>query len=144
MARGLVTGVAGRLRAARPSPVPADGRSANVSRGYAAIINWRQRISDLLRTSRYLVRQPDLLQEFYYRSEPDILAFRPAEHRVSIARIKSAESYQFRAASSLGINLIHARRDLSSGSPITVVIPIEPQRRNFAGLAVFLECADQR
>ena len=48
MARGLVTGVAGRLRAAHPSPVPADGRSANVSRGYAAAINCRQRIADLL------------------------------------------------------------------------------------------------
>src|SRR3989337_1808097 len=50
MARGLVTGGAGRLRAARASPVPADGRSAKVSRGYAAASYRRQRIADLLLT----------------------------------------------------------------------------------------------
>jgi len=36
MARGHVTGKAGRLRAARLAPVPANGRSANESRGHAA------------------------------------------------------------------------------------------------------------
>jgi len=34
-ARGLVSGVATRLRVARPAPAPADGRSANVSQGRA-------------------------------------------------------------------------------------------------------------
>ena len=36
MARGPVTGEAGRLRVARLAPVPANGRSANESRGHAA------------------------------------------------------------------------------------------------------------
>jgi len=40
MARGPVTGEAGRLRAARLAPVPANGRSANESRGHAAVTYW--------------------------------------------------------------------------------------------------------
>ena len=36
MARGPVTGEAGRLRVARLAPVPANGRSANESRRHAA------------------------------------------------------------------------------------------------------------
>ena len=53
MARGPVTGKAGRLRVARLAPVPANGRSANESRGHAAIINGRQRIADLLLFAKY-------------------------------------------------------------------------------------------
>src|SRR5882762_2150125 len=90
-------------------------------------------------TSGLFIRQPDLLQKLHYRSEPDFPAFTPGKHRVSIARIKSAESDQFCAASGLSISLVHASRDFCSGSPITVVIPIEPQRRHFARPAVFLK-----
>jgi len=47
MARGHVTGEAGRLQVARLAPVPANGRSANESREHAAIADCRKGIPEL-------------------------------------------------------------------------------------------------